>query len=126
MPAPLLLGVEPSVPPDVWSQYETQIQDVIFCKSPLTLTASQIRELATEKDQAGNIDIVPPRLFRVMGFEVKRIQVQLNGTDSYRYHFTDIVATPPVWDTLASHRAPTAMLASQTGAAVLRLTCQEP
>lgn len=124
MPSPLLLGVEPSIPTEIWDKYEAQIQDAIFCKSPLVLTTSQIYELAIEWDQAGNTSIVPPRSFRVLGFQVQHIQVQLTDLDSHQYHSTGVVATMPVWNAVTDHLIPPGMIAAQSdAAAVLKLTC---
>lgn len=124
MPSPLLLGVEPSVPVEIWNPYEAQMQDVIFCERPLSLTTSQIREFAIAWDQAGNASIVPPRSFRIMGFQVQSIQAQQTSLNSYRYHSTNIVSTIPAWTTVTDRLMPTSIIAAQSdAAAILKLTC---
>lgn len=124
MPPSLFLDMQPSVPPALWAKYESQMKRTILCDTPLTLIPSQLRELATDIDQGGDISIVPPRSFKILGFQVQRIQVQIVGDGSYSYRFTDIAATAPIWKELVTHRVPTKVRATHTSAAsVLRLHC---
>jgi len=124
MAPPLLMDVEPNVPPNLWEKYESLFRAVILCQAPLSTEPAEISEIATRSKQDGGALISPPRTFRINGFQVQEIHVGPDDVGHYRYRSTSIVSTPELWNTFAKDTSEAVLISPGKGPALLSISCK--